>query len=160
MPDAITNTSPLVYLHRIEMLDWIPHIFSSVWVPQQVLAELDEGRSRGYDVPTQEHLPWADIVEPQHMPSEWFALDLGMGEVAAMALALENRERVVILDDLLARRTDQAAGLHVWGTLRILLEAKAIGLTSEVRPHVEQLRASGMYLSNDVKQRILQLAGE
>jgi hypothetical protein len=160
MPDAITNTSPLVYLHRIEVLYWIPQIFSRVWVPQQILAELDEGRSRGYNVPTHEHLSWAEIVEPLHMPSEWFALDLGMGEVAAMALALENRERVVILDDLLARRTAHAAGLQVWGTLRILLEAKATGLTSEIRPHVEQLRASGMYLSPDVKQRILRLAGE
>jgi predicted nucleic acid-binding protein len=53
------------------------------------------------------------IVDPQSMPSEWLALDLGAGELAAMALALENRSRVILLDDALARRTAQAAGLVV-----------------------------------------------
>ena len=105
----------------------------------------------GYDVPIEQHLSWAEIVEPMQMPSEWFALDLGIGEVAAMSLALENSDRVVILDDLLARRTAQAAGLNVWGTLRILLEAKSLGLTKEIRPHIEQLGSSGMYLSVAVK---------
>lgn len=160
MPEAISNTSPLVYLHRIDALGWLPQIFSSLWIPQQVINELNDGHARGYDVPTKHHLPWAEIVEPEHMPSEWFALDLGVGEVAAMSLALENPDRIVILDDLLARRTAQAAGLNVWGTLRILLEAKSIGLVTEIRPHVEQLGSSGMYLSETIKQRILQLADE
>ena len=160
MPEAISNTSPLVYLHRIDALGWFPQIFSSIWIPQQVIDELNEGHARGYDVPTEQHCPWAKIVEPKQMPSEWFALDLGMGEVAAMSLALENSARVVILDDLLARRTAQAAGLNVWGTLRILLEAKTIGLITEIRPHVEHLGSSGMYLSESIKQRILQLADE
>lgn len=36
-----------------------------------------------------------------------------------MALALENSDRVVLLDDMLARRTAQVAGLQVWGTLKV-----------------------------------------
>ena len=160
MRDAISNTSPLVYLYRIRPLDWLPQIFSSIWVPKQVIDELNEGLSRGYNVPGLEHLDWADIVEPAHMPSEWFALDLGMGEVSAMSLGLENSGRVVILDDLLARRTAQTAGLQVWGTLHILLEAKAVGLTTKVRPHLDALEASGMYISAGLKQRILYIADE
>lgn len=160
MPEAISNTSPLVYLHRIEALPWLPQIFSSIWIPQQVFDELNEGRILGYDVPNLRHLPWATIVEPSQMPSAWFALDLGAGEVAAMSLGLEDPGRVVILDDLLARRVAQAAGLQVWGTLRVLLEAKSSGLTVEIRPHLEQLDASGMYLSTGIKRQILRLAGE
>ncbi len=160
MPSAISNTSPLVYLYRIDALDLLPKIFSSIWIPQQVLAELDEGRLRGYDVPGTQHLRWAEIVTPKHMPQEWFALDLGIGEVAAMSLALENPERVAILDDLLARRTAQAAGLQVWGTLRVLLEAKDMRLIHELRSHLNRLEFSGMYLSPGIKQRILHLAGE
>ncbi|WP_207213844.1 hypothetical protein [Sorangium cellulosum] len=60
------------------------------------------------------------IVDPRSKPSEWLALDLGAGELAAMALALEHPSRVILLDDALARRTAQAAGLVVWGTLKIL----------------------------------------
>lgn len=68
------------------------------------------------------------------MPSEWLALDLGPGELAAMALALENPDMIVLLDDQLARHTAQAAGLSVWGTLRVLLEAKSFGLITKVEP--------------------------
>jgi len=160
MQNAISNTSPLVYLHRIDSLSWLTEIFSSVWIPQQVIDELNEGHKRGYNVPIEKHLEWAEIVKPEQMPAEWFALDLGVGEVAAMSLGLENPDRVVILDDLLARRTAQAADLQVWGTLRVLLEAKSLELIPEVSSYIEQLDSSGMYISANVKQRIRQLAGE
>lgn len=160
MPDAISNTSPLVYTYRIGILDWWSQLFSNVWIPQQVIDELQAGQNYGYDVPTYEALAWAEIVEPRHMPQEWFALDLGLGEVAAMSVALDYPERILVLDDLLARRTAQTAGLHVWGTLRILLEAKSQRLTPEITPYVEKLQASGMYMSEAIKRRVLHLAGE
>jgi hypothetical protein len=94
------------------------------------------------------------------MPSAWLALDLGAGELAAMALALEHPEKVVLLDDTLARRIAQAAGLQVWGTLKILLEAKSQGLTEAIRPWVDRLGDAGMWLSEDIRQRVLALANE
>jgi predicted nucleic acid-binding protein len=94
------------------------------------------------------------------MPSEWLSLDLGPGELAAMALALKNKTHVVLLDDLLARRTAQAAGLMVWGTLKVLLEAKSYGLTEKIEPFVTRLGETGMWLSEEIRERILALAGE
>ena len=61
---------------------------------------------------------------------------------------------------MLARRTAHAAGLQVWGTLKVLLEIKAQGLISEVEPYVNRLTDAGMWVSDDVKRRILLLAGE
>lgn len=43
--EAITNTSPLVYLHRIQALDWLPQLFQEIWTPPAVLTELNEGQS-------------------------------------------------------------------------------------------------------------------
>jgi len=77
-----------------------------------------------------------------------------------MALALENPNRVVLLDDMLARRTAQAAGLTAWGTLKILLEAKQQRLVEKVGPYLDRLRDSGMWLSDEIRQRILVLAEE
>ena len=77
-----------------------------------------------------------------------------------MALALENRNRDLLLDDTLARRTAQAAGLTVWGTLRVILEAKDRGLTDSVAPLLDRLSQSGMWISVAIRQRILALAGE
>lgn len=160
MPEAISNTSPLLYLYRIGVLEWLPKLFSEIWIPSAVADELKEGRRRGYDVSNPENYEWLQIVDPRAVPSEWLALDLGVGELATMALALENPSRIVLLDDMLARRTAQAAGLTVWGTLKVLLEAKAQGLTDKLEPLINRLDNTGMWLSEEIRRRILALAGE
>jgi len=160
MPNAISNTSPLLYLYRVGVLEWLQDIFGEVLVPEGVVEELREGRRLGFDAPNPEEYVWMRLVNPTSMPSEWLSLDLGPGELAAMALALENRECIVLLDDMLARKTAKAAGLHVWGTLKVLLEGKAQGLTSELSVLIDRLDNAGMWLSQDILERILVLAGE
>jgi predicted nucleic acid-binding protein len=51
MSKAISNTSPLLYLHRIGVLNWLPRLFTEVWISKGVVVELKEGQQRGYDVP-------------------------------------------------------------------------------------------------------------
>jgi predicted nucleic acid-binding protein len=160
MPKAVSNTSPLLYLYRIGGIDWLPKLFRQVWTPDAVRNELLAGHNKGYDVPNPAEFAWLRIVNPKSMPSEWLALDLGAGEIAAMALALENPRLVILLDDMLARRTAQAAGLQVWGTLKVLLEAKSHGLVDQVEPFVERLNDVGLWVSTEIKQRIITLAGE
>jgi predicted nucleic acid-binding protein len=160
MLKAVSNTSPLLYLYRIGAINWLPQIFDEVSTPEAVKNEFLAGHSKGYNVPNPEDYPWLNIVNPKSMPSEWLALDLGAGEIAAMALALENPTRIVLLDDMLARRTAQVAGLQVWGTLKVLLEAKSQGLVDKIEPYVTSLSESGMWVSAEIKQRILILAGE
>jgi uncharacterized protein len=157
---AISNTSPLLYLYRIDGLEWLAGLFDSVWVPASVAEEFKEGRRKGYDVPILEDYEWLELVNPKAMPSEWLSLDLGPGELGAMALALENPSRIVILDDRLARRTAQFAGLQVWGTLKVLLEAKSKKLVDRIEPYIDKLIEAGMWISDDVRQRILVLANE
>ncbi len=65
-----------------------------------------------------------------------------------------------MLDDARAHRIATAAGLTVWGTLRVLLEAKSSGLVDRVALAVERLRESGMWISENIRQRVLTLAGE
>lgn len=156
----ITNTSPLLYLYRIGVIHWLPELFDQVWTPEAVREELWEGQRRGYQVPRIEEYPWLQVVEPVRIPSEWLSLDLGKGELAALALAVENPQQIVLLDDGLARRIAQAAGLTVWGTLKILLEAKNQGLTENLEPLLKRLERAGMWMSAAIQQRILKLAGE
>lgn len=161
MPELISNTSPLLYLYRIGALEWLTKLCSAeIWIPSAVVLELEEGRRLGYDVPNPSHYDWLRLVEPRSIPSEWLTTDLGAGELAAMALALENPDRVVLLDDSLARRIAQAAGLKVWGTLKVLLEAKSHGLTPTIAPLVDRLESAGMWISGGIRKRILNLAGE
>ena len=157
---AISNTSPLLYLYRISVLDWLPQLFGEIWIPRAVALELEEGQQRGYDVLNPSSYNWLQVIEPMHTPSEWLALDLGAGELAAMALALGNPSHIILLDDGLARRIAHAAGLQVWGTLKVLLEAKSEGLTKRIEPLVDRLAGAGLWISEDIRHRVLAIAGE
>lgn len=64
MADAISNTSPLLYLYRIAALSWLPQLFGEVWVPGAVAQELRDGRQRGFDVPELGGMGWIRVVEP------------------------------------------------------------------------------------------------
>ena len=158
MVKAVTDTSPLLYLYRIQKIGILSQVFEEVLTAPAVISELAEGQARGYEVPNPKDYKWLRVVPPQKVPSEWLASDLGKGELETMALALEDQEKVVILDDALARRIAQAAGLEVWGTLRVLLEAKKQGLVSSMSETIDDLEKTGMWISEDIRQRILRLA--
>jgi hypothetical protein len=158
--EAVSNTSPLLYLYRIQALHLLPALFTDVWTPGAVVEELRVGDERGHEVPQVSSYDWLRVVDPVSVPSEWLASDLGPGELAALALALENPGKVVLLDDALARRVAEAAGLTVWGTLRVLLEAKTSGLIDRIAPLVDRLSQAGMRISPAIRQRVLALAGE
>ena len=48
----------------------------------------------------------------------------------------------------------------MWGTLRILLEAKKETLINEIEPFVVRLKEKGLWISEEIFQRILKLANE
>lgn len=125
-----------------------------------MVLELQKGQRGGYDVLDPKDYVWLQVVEPRVVPSEWLTLDLGAGELAVLALGLESPDRIVLLDDRLARRIAQAAGPTVWGTLKILLEAKSRGLIESIKPLVDWLADAGMWISEDIRERLLILAGE
>ena len=156
----ISNTSPLLYLHRINALNWLPNLCEEVRIPQAVAEELSEGRQRGYDVPRLQGYEWLTIAAPGAVPSQWLSLDLGAGESAVLTLALEHPECTVLLDDRQARRIAQSAGLEVWGTLRVLMEAKSQGFIERVADYVDRLKGAGMWMSDEIRRRVLALAGE
>jgi hypothetical protein len=96
MAEAISNTSPIFYLHQAGALDWLARLFSDVWIPSAVVQELAVGKRQGCDVPDLKACPWARVHDPQRLPSEWLALDLGPGELSALTLALEHPQGIVL----------------------------------------------------------------
>ena len=78
-----------------------------------VVHELPEGRRKEYDVLNPADGVWLHIVEPRSMPSKWLTLDLGAGELAALALALENSTRVSPLRRIAPHRSVEVGPLKV-----------------------------------------------
>lgn len=160
MSDIICNTSPLQYLHQIGRLDLLPRLVSRVVVPTAVAAELAEGRRLGLNLPALETLSWVDLRKPRSEAVLRLATDLGKGETAVLALALESTDAIMILDDALARRHAEILGLRLTGTLGVLLDAKRAGLIARVMPLIDELQSFGFRLSRQTRDAVLCLAGE
>lgn len=86
--------------------------------------------------------------------------DLGAGETQVIAHALAHNAGRVVIDDLEARRCAKAMGLEIIGTLGIIGRAKVMGLIDLAEPVVRRLRETGLYVSDELVQRLLREVGE
>jgi predicted nucleic acid-binding protein len=77
-----------------------------------------------------------------------------------MILAKELNADLVIIDNGLARRHAKRLGLTITGTVGVLLRAKSAGIIESVSPVLDELIESGFFISGDVCNEVLRLAGE
>ena len=85
-------------------------------------------------------------------------VDAGEAEVIARATELDNSH--AILDDAAARREASELELTVLGTVGLILRAKQAGHISAVRPLLDALQGSGLWMSDALYQHALRRAGE
>ncbi|MGQ9556071.1 MAG: DUF3368 domain-containing protein [Anaerolineae bacterium] len=160
MPDIICNTSPLQYLHQLELLHILPALAKRVIVPPAVVEELREGRGAGVSLPDVLALAWVTVRRPASVSALPLVTDLGPGEAEVLMLALECRDAIVVLDDGLARRVAETLGLRLTGTLGLLLAAKRTGFVPAIAPLLDQLQALRFHLAPHTRAAVLKLAGE
>ena len=138
----------------------LPALASRVILPVAVRNELDAGRAKGVDLPVLADLPWLETRAPVATPVLGMVTDLGPGESEVIALALEDRQRVAILDDAVARRWARVVGIRFTGTLGLLIDAKNAGLIAEVRPVLDPWEAHRFRIDASTRERVLRLVGE
>ena len=159
---AVCNTSPISNLIQIARLSLLPRQFAAVYVPPDVIAELDAGIEV---LGEWRSTPGASALQVR-APSEAnllrdLATTLHQGEAAAIALAAELPAAVAVIDELDGRRTADRLSLRYTGTVGILIEAKRRGDIDRVAPLLDDLRSkAGFWLSEAVVRRALDLAGE
>lgn len=154
------DTSPLLYFYRMDQLTLFRRQFDRVLVPEAVVAELARGRTQGFCVPDLTDYPWIEIQQIELRSVSEAVDSLGAGEREVILLALDSRVDWVILDDLNARHQAEICGLQVIGTVGLLASAKQKNMITSVAPFLNVLESAGMWLSEDLKRRVLELAGE
>ncbi len=161
MPETvICDTSAIFYLHRLLCLNLLKELYGNIIIPRTVASELKQGQDEGEDVPDLAEYPWIQIKDIRIPKIIGLMTDLGPGEAGVLAIAIEEPDALVILDDLLARQVAKLQGIKLTGTLGILLKAKQRGHIQAVAPLIEELQKLGFWLSNSMQQDILKLAGE
>jgi predicted nucleic acid-binding protein len=159
IPPAI-NTSPLIFLTKGGVLELLQIIGQEIVVPNAVGTEIQAYGATDVTAVALLQTNWLVVVETPPVPTVIQSWDLGAGESAVLTWGYFHPGTEVILDDLAARRCAAALGIPVRGTLGLVLRAKQQGIIPEARPILENLRCSGMYLSDQIMNKALKLIGE
>ena len=161
MPTAVSNSSPLIHLAKIGKLDLLRGYYEQIVIPEAVFREcVAEGGDR----------PEAAIIRN----SDWIvvksvadrnlvkSLEAGLdgGESEAIALALEEKSEIILLDDSDAREKARLYGLKITGAIGILLRAKRDSKIDSLKDSLSALRRSGFWIRNSLEDLLLREVGE
>ncbi|MEO7420539.1 MAG: DUF3368 domain-containing protein [Thermoanaerobaculia bacterium] len=157
----VVDTSPLIFLAKLDRLDLLRRSADEVLVPAAVIEEVraypDEA-SRKIEDALGSWLREAKVEGRQVV--DVLLADLDFGEAEVIALAHEMSAERVVMDDLDGRRFARRLKLEPIGTLGLLLAARLRGELSSLREEIERLERQGFRASPSLVEAVLGAAGE
>jgi predicted nucleic acid-binding protein len=151
MPKAIiSDTSCLIVFAKINELDLLRRLFTEIVTSDEVVDEFGQV------------LP--DWISVQSVKNKYYQEELKLkvdsGEASAIALAVENHDSLLIVDDFKARKLAASLGIDIIGSIGILVKAKNEGVIVSVKPFFERIRNTDFRISDDLESAALKEAGE
>jgi len=161
----VSNSSPLIYLARLQRLDLLRQLFEKIFIPSAVWQEiaidgaknpegpqLKEARARGWII-------MESLAHPQSLLDVSLSM-LGAGEREAILLA-RDKKTLLIIDELEGRRVAARLGIACTGTLGVLVEAKLRGFIPDVRSELDRLKSETNFrFTDELFECALKQAGE
>ncbi len=152
MPDiiVITDTSCLIALSKIEALEILDKLYKRIIISKEIAEEFGE------PLPS-----WLEILEVSNKNYQKILENsLDKGEASAIALAFEQDNVLLVLDDLKARKEAQKLGFKITGTLGILFSAKENNVIESLKFYLDKLQASDFRIADNIIAELLQKSNE
>ncbi len=154
----IADSSALVALSVCDSLTLLERLFKEVIVPEAVFLEViksDKPEARILEEFLQKKIRKVDMRTFIYLDGNTDA-----GETEAMLLYKQEQADKLLIDDKRGRKIAKINGINTIGSLGILLSAKQAGLLTEIKPKLEAIKASRIYLSQSIIDIVLELASE
>lgn len=155
----VADTSPLLALARVDFLPVLRALFNRVCITQSVVAECLLKSERVDAQRVQSAITAGLLLVVPDPPVRASLSHLDRGEQTVLEYALLE-QATVLIDERLGRLTAKAHHLKMIGAPGVLLLAKRKGLLSAVKPKLDELIASGYFLSDVLVAQILEIANE
>lgn len=146
----ISDTSCLIILDKIDELELLMKMGRKVYVTPVILKEF------GKSLPD-----WISVVSPENYHyQQILEMDLDEGEASAIALSLEMKNPILMIDELKGRKVAEKLNLRYSGTFGLILRAKQIGLINSIGPILEKIKSTNFRFDEKLFEKVLEQAGE
>ena len=165
MPIVISDSSTLIHLAAIGRLDLLRAFYGRIVIPLAVWEEVvAQGRERAGAVEVEQgkQAGWIEIQSATNQPLlRLLEHALDEGEAQVIALAVEQPEALVMLDESDARQIAAVYNLRKTGAVGVLIRAKREGKIESLRTELDRLRGQGgFWIDERLYQQALQSVGE
>jgi hypothetical protein len=158
---VVSDTSCINYLAQIGLHDVLPALFAEVVIPKAVATELAVGVAMHPSIALVLSEGWLRVLPvggADRLDSLPNRIDAGESEAIALATKLG---ATLLIDDRPGRQLAESLGLGCLGTLGVLVLARRNGLTSPLKPILENLVGKlGFRATNQVIKDTLKSVGE
>jgi predicted nucleic acid-binding protein len=154
----VCNTGPLIAIAAATG-DWqvLQRIPERIVVPDIVIRELEAGPAGSPGRGLIQASPWI-VVHGAAVPvPAYLAAALDPGEAAVIALALQEGIASVAIDEQAARHVARTCGLHLTGSLGLLLRAQGHGAGLDLSAAIDRMRIAGIWISGALAAEVLRL---
>lgn len=119
---VIADSSCLIVLSKIGELELLHLLYGRIYITSEIEIEFGESLPEWIIVETVQNKQYQKFLETK----------VDIGEASAMALAKENTDSLLIVDDLKGRKIAQELNLVFTGTLGIISKAKEAGYCNRI----------------------------
>ncbi len=151
----VSDAGPILSFARAGRLEIIRQVVGELIIPKAVVEELavrGKGRSGADEI---ELGTWIKLESVQDRSVvEQFSGKFGLGEREALALA-KQASAPLLVDEREARKEAMRLGIPHFGSLKILKDARDRGIIPEAKSVLDELIASGTYISDALYQDFL-----
>lgn len=159
---VVSNASAIINLAAVGQLDLLRQLYDKIAIPQAVyheIAVVGVGQPGATEVQTLEWIETRQVVKRTLVAS--LQIELDKGEAEAIALAVELKAELLLLDERLGRAVASRLGLKFIGLLGVLIEARGKRLIPAVKPVLDNLiTQAGFWVNDQLYAQVLQLVGE
>jgi hypothetical protein len=159
---VVADTSVILNLCRVQHERLLQQLFERVLIPAKVASEFNrlakaQARFIGLLLPD-----WIIVLaDPQPLPPPIVQANLDAGESAAIALCLNEKAGVLLIDETLGRKVAEEMGLRTVGILGVLIQSRRRQLISSVKVVLDRLeKEAGFWISPNLRAGVLRSVGE
>lgn len=151
---VISNSSPLIFLSAIGLLDILRIEFGEVLIPEVVYREVTADNLKGSD--EVKDADYIKVVPIENTESLFLLPSLDAGEREAIILASEQNADLLLVDDLAGRRAAMMYEINVMGTLGFLKVMHRKGRIENLKGVLDDLRGHGFWMDANLYRKMLE----